>query len=111
MKAPLYSQANRISLLIAALLCWASLSLTSKAYALSIEDEWKMGQEFFLQVSSQYQLVSDPFACKYINDLGHYLLAPLETKPFPFHFYIINDRHPQRLCRTRWAHFFLFRPH
>ncbi len=50
-----------------------------------------MGQEFFLQVSSQYELVSDPFACKYINDLGHYLLAPLETKPFPFHFYIISD--------------------
>ena len=50
-----------------------------------------MGQEFFLQVSSQYSLVSDPFACKYINDLGHYLLAPLETRPFPFHFYIISD--------------------
>ena len=44
-----------------------------------------------VQVSNQYPLVSDPFACKYINDLGHYLLAPLETKPFPFHFYIIND--------------------
>ena len=50
-----------------------------------------MGQAFYRQVSNQYQLVSDPFACKYINDLGHYLLAPLETKPFPFHFYIIND--------------------
>jgi predicted Zn-dependent protease len=60
-----------------------------KTWALSIEDEWKMGQQFFLQVSSQYKLVSDPFACKYINDLGHYLLAPLETRPFPFHFYII----------------------
>jgi beta-barrel assembly-enhancing protease len=90
MKAPLYYR-RTVSLLIAALLCWSSLSLPSKAYALSIEDEWKMGQEFFLQVSSRYTLVSDPFACKYINDLGHYLLAPLETKPFPFHFYIISD--------------------
>jgi beta-barrel assembly-enhancing protease len=80
-----------ISFLIAALLCWFPLSFKSNAHALSIEDEWKMGQAFFLQISGQYELVSDPFACKYFNDLGHYLLAPLETKPFPFQFYIIND--------------------
>jgi len=90
MKAPL-NYKRTLSVFIAALLCWSSLSPASNAYALSIDDEWKMGQEFFLQVSSQYTLVSDPFACKYINDLGHYLLAPLETRPFPFHFYIISD--------------------
>ena len=50
-----------------------------------------MGQEFFLQIRNQSELVSDPFAVKYINELGHYLLRPLETKPFPFHFYIISD--------------------
>jgi len=80
-----------LTLLITALFCCSSLSFNSNAYALSIEDEWKMGQAFFLQVRNQYELVSDPFACKYINDLGHYLLAPLETRPFPFQFYIIND--------------------
>ena len=80
-----------ISVLIAVLLCSAPLPFKSKAHALSIEDEWNMGQAFFLQISGQYELVSDPFASKYINDLGHYLLAPLETKPFPFHFYIISD--------------------
>ena len=50
-----------------------------------------MGQAFFLQIRNQTELVSDPFAVKYINDLGHYLLMPLETRPFPFQFYIIND--------------------
>lgn len=80
-----------VALLIALLLCWSPLSFQSKAHALSIEDEWKMGQAFFLQVSSQSQLILDPFAVKYINDLGHYLLAPLETRPFPFQFYIIAD--------------------
>ena len=90
MKAHL-SFRQSISVLMAALICWSSLSFTSKADALSIEDEWKMGQAFFLQINGQYTLVSDPFASKYINDLGHYLLAPLETKPFPFQFYIIND--------------------
>ena len=80
-----------ISLLIAIFLCGFPLSFQSKSYALSIEDEWKMGQAFFLQVSNQYNLVADPFAVKYINDLGHYLLAPLETRPFPFQFYVIED--------------------
>lgn len=80
-----------ISLLIALLLCCSPLSFQPKAHALSIEDEWKMGQAFFLQISSQSVLISDPFAVKYINDLGHYLLAPLETRPFPFQFYIIAD--------------------
>lgn len=80
-----------ISFLTAILLLWSLCYVPQKAFALSIEDEWKMGQAFFLQIRNQYELVSDPFACKYINDLGHYLLAPLETKPFPFHFYIISD--------------------
>ena len=59
--------------------------------ALSIEDERKMGEEFIAQALAHFQLVEDPFANQFINDLGHYLLAPLETKNFPFHFYIIND--------------------
>ncbi len=80
-----------ISFLIAALLCGSPLSFKPNAYALSIEDEWNMGQAFFLQISGQTELVSDPFARKYFNDLGHYLLAPLESKPFPFQFYIISD--------------------
>ncbi len=80
-----------VSLLISVLFCGFPLSFQSKAHALSIEDEWKMGQAFFLQIRNQTELVSDPFAVKYINDLGQYLLIPLETKPFPFQFYIISD--------------------
>ena len=90
MKTHLHTRRS-IALLISLLLCCAPLSFQSKAHALSIEDEWKMGQAFFLQVSNQSVLISDPFAVKYINDLGHYLLAPLETRPFPFQFYIIAD--------------------
>ncbi len=77
--------------MMALLLLWSLSCFRQKAHALSIEDEWNMGQAFLLQIRGQYELVSDPFATKYINDLGHYLLAPLETRPFPFHFYIISD--------------------
>ena len=59
--------------------------------ALSIEDERKMGEEFLAQALALYPLVKDPFANQFINDLGHYLITPLETKNFPFQFYIIED--------------------
>ena len=72
------------------LLC-ASPPLIRDVAALSIEDERKMGEEFLAQALAQFQFVEDPFANQFINDLGHYLLAPLETKNFPFQFYIIKD--------------------
>ena len=59
--------------------------------ALSIEEERKMGEQFLVQVSQSLRLVEDDFANTYINDLGQYLLGSLETRPFPFRFYIIQD--------------------
>jgi len=72
------------------LLC-ASPPLIRDVSALSIEDERKMGEEFMAQALAHFPLVEDPFANQFINDLGHYLIVPLETKNFPFHFYIIKD--------------------
>lgn len=60
-------------------------------HALSIEDEKKLGREFMENIRRQYELVDDDFAVDYINDLGSYLVKPLETKHFPFHFYIIKS--------------------
>ena len=75
---------------LAFLLC-ASPPFVPGVSALSIEDERKMGEEFVAQALAHFQLVEDPFANQFINDLGQYLIAPLETKSFPFHFYIIKD--------------------
>ena len=72
-------------------LLWTSTPLIREVSALSIEDERQMGEEFLAQALAQFQLVGDPFANQFINDLGHYLIAPLETKNFPFQFYIIED--------------------
>jgi len=73
------------------LFLWTSSPLVSEVSALSIEDETKMGEEFMAQVLAQLQLVEDPFVNQYINELGHYLITPLETKSFPFNFYVIKD--------------------
>jgi beta-barrel assembly-enhancing protease len=74
-----------------ALLSYGPSPFVPEASALSIEDERKMGEEFMAQVMAQLQLVDDPFVNQYINELGHYLITPLETKSFPFHFYVIKD--------------------
>ena len=65
--------------------------VTPKAFGLSIEEERKLGQEFVAQIRGYFKLVDDEYANQFIMDLGRYLTMPLETKPFPFHFYIIKD--------------------
>ena len=62
-----------------------------KAYALSVEEEKVLGQKFLNNVRKYFDMVDDEYADQFINNLGQYLIRPLETKHFPFHFYIIND--------------------
>jgi len=61
------------------------------AFALSVEEETIAGEKFLAMIRKQLDIVDDDFANEYINDLGHYLIRPLETRPFPFRFYIIKD--------------------
>ncbi len=69
------------------LLCFFS----SQCYAfISLEDEEIIGERIYLQVKKQGILIQDDFVSKYIDQLGHYLIRPLQTKPFPFHFSVIN---------------------
>jgi len=63
----------------------------SKAFSLTIEEEQKLGTQFLISVRKHFDVIDDDFANEYINDLGQYLIKPLETKHFPFHFYIIKD--------------------
>ncbi len=67
-----------------------SFSATSNAAPLSIEDEKATGEKFIARVRSQFELVEDDFANDFINDLGQHIAKFVETKHFPFHFYIIN---------------------
>ncbi|MDY6972603.1 MAG: M48 family metalloprotease, partial [Thermodesulfobacteriota bacterium] len=48
-------------------------------------------EKFLAQITGHFELLDDEFANQFINDLGHYLISPLETKYFPFHFYIVKD--------------------
>ena len=63
----------------------------NRAFALSIEEEKIMGQKFFAQINSYFNLLDDGFAEQYISDIGRYLITPLEPKYFPFDFHIIKE--------------------
>jgi predicted Zn-dependent protease len=73
------------------LLFWALNPVMPQAFALSIEDERKMGQEFLAKIRGQFVFVDDPFTNQFFNDLGNYLIKSIKTKHFPFHFYIIKN--------------------
>ena len=65
--------------------------LMPKAFGLSIEEERKLGQQFLAQIREHFELVEDESVNQFVMDLGRYLAMGLETRPFPFHFYIIKD--------------------
>jgi beta-barrel assembly-enhancing protease len=58
-------------------------------FALSIEEEEKLSEDFLRNIKRQYEIVDDDFAQDYINRLGQYLTRSLETKHFPYNFHII----------------------
>ncbi|MFH0845544.1 MAG: M48 family metalloprotease [Pseudomonadota bacterium] len=80
-----------INLLSLLLLFPNSSQQGSRAYALTVEEERILGERFLREVTRHFEFVEDYFVSAYINKLGRYLIEPLETKPFPFQFYVIND--------------------
>jgi beta-barrel assembly-enhancing protease len=66
------------------------IHLHVEGYALSIEEERIAGESFRDAVRTQLDMFADDFCDAYINELGQYLTSFLETKPFPFHFYMVH---------------------
>jgi predicted Zn-dependent protease len=84
---------NKLIILITSLcLTFSSFSFPiSGAFALSIRDEKEMGEEFLVQIRKHFEFEDDDFANKFFNDLGHYLIRPIDPKYFQFNFYIIKN--------------------
>jgi len=77
------------------------------AFALSTEEEREAGEEFRASVRRQLDMVDDGFAEDYINDLGQYITRVLETKAFPFQFYLVKDNTPNAFAGPG-GHIFFF---
>lgn len=67
------------------------LQIHGQGYALSLEEESEAGEKFRQAVRQQLTMFDDEFCDAYINELGQYLTGFLDTKPFPFHFYIVEE--------------------
>jgi beta-barrel assembly-enhancing protease len=93
MRAPAISLLRKkgLGLLLILLVLFLPFGLTEKAQALSVQEETLMGQKFMESIRRQFNFLDDDFASDYLNDLGQYLVQALETRPFPFQFYIIQN--------------------
>ena len=58
---------------------------------MSLEEEWRLGQQLSQQINSQVRLVTDPEANAYVNRLGRALVSQTEMGQLPWEFHIIND--------------------
>jgi predicted Zn-dependent protease len=87
--------------------CLLLCSGSPPAFALSTEEERVAGEEFRASVRRQLDMLEDGFAEDYINDLGQYITRALETKPFPFQFYLVKDNTPNAFAGPG-GHIFFF---
>jgi len=96
------------AILTSVLIFFFLLSLGSPpTFALSTEEERVAGEEFRASVRRQLEMLDDGFADDYINDLGQYITRALETKPFPFQFYLVRDNTPNAFAGPG-GHIFFF---
>lgn len=64
---------------------------TSPVYAISIQDEKKMGHEFEKVMHRYFTLVEDPIITGYVEQIGNRLLDVIPTQPFDYKFYVIKN--------------------
>ncbi|MFH0787699.1 MAG: M48 family metalloprotease [Pseudomonadota bacterium] len=60
-------------------------------FALTIEEERKLGEEVVREVESKLSMVRDPVILGYLNQLGQETLKQAGPQPYPFHFYLLKD--------------------
>ncbi|MEW6664846.1 MAG: M48 family metalloprotease [Thermodesulfobacteriota bacterium] len=98
---------RRLAAVALIFLLWEILPVQQAAAFLSTEDERVMGQKFLESIKRQLQFVDDGFSEDYLNDLGQFLLLPMETRPFPFQFYLARD-HSLNAFAGPGGHIFVF---
>jgi predicted Zn-dependent protease len=57
----------------------------------SIDDEWKMGNQLEQEVSKKLRIVNDPSAQAYVNRIGQRIVAQSELANRPWKFHIVAD--------------------
>ncbi len=60
---------------------------------ISIEDEWRLGEQLSQDVARQVQFNTDPTVNQYVASVGQRIVAqtPAPFNSLPWHFYVVND--------------------
>ncbi|MEE8541066.1 MAG: M48 family metalloprotease [Desulfobacterales bacterium] len=80
----------QISKTICAVCLAATLVLAPNSYAITIEQEEKLGREFLKVVFKYYERVEDPLIVRYVQSVGAEIVSALPNQPFTYHFYVLN---------------------
>lgn len=58
---------------------------------ISIEEEWRLGEQLSRDVARQVRLVNDPAALAYINRVGSAMVSQTQMGQLPWNFYLVAD--------------------
>jgi predicted Zn-dependent protease len=58
---------------------------------ISLEDEWRLGQQLAADIERQMRIVNDPVANAYVNRIGQQIVSQTEMRNLPWGFHIVVD--------------------
>lgn len=83
---------NKINASIAAfVLVFLFLSSSGVQAAFTLDDEKKLGKEFYEKLEKSNALITNPKIKNYVNRVGQLVLASSPKAPFDFQFFVINS--------------------
>ena len=81
-----------LSLILLGVSPWVPVFNTANpVYALTLEEEQKLGEQVVREVEAHFTLIRDPLLLDYLNRVGQETLQKAGPLPYPFRFYLIKD--------------------
>jgi predicted Zn-dependent protease len=73
------------------ILAGGQLPLLGENSAISLDQERRLGQQFYQQLLARGMIETSPLLDRYINDLGNKLLSSIENRSRDYRFFIVKD--------------------
>jgi len=80
--------------IISILISGGGIPFARKPYAMTTEEEKKLGKKVLLEIQREANLVRDLNVQGFVDKLGYSLVDQLGPTPFEFRFYVINELEP-----------------
>jgi predicted Zn-dependent protease len=81
-----------LSLILFGVSPWTpGFTAANPVYALTLEEEQKLGEQVVREVEARFTLIRDPLLLNYLNRIGQEILQQTGPIPYPFRFYLLKD--------------------